>query len=405
MVSALRAEDSMATNRTAQDVVVVAMARTPVGTYQGSLRDVPAHELGALVIRTALERAALEPSAVDEVVMGQVGQVGRDAYNARRCAIGAGIPASSTAVTVNRLCGSGLQAVWSGVQQIQLGIADVVVAGGDESMSRQPFLDFDARAGKRLGDRVLVDGTLSLLTDPFAGYQMGETAERVSDRFGVDRAAQDAFAVESHRRAIVAIEEGRFRDAIVPVPLRDGTTFEVDEHPRRDATAERLAKLRPVFRPEGTVTAGNASGINDGAAAVVLMSATDAAAHGAKAVLRFVDAAVAGIEPDIMGYAPVPAVRKLLGRTGCSIDDIEVIELNEAFAAQSVPVIRDLGLDPDRVNPNGGAIALGHPIGATGGILLVKLAGELARREARLGMVTMCIGGGQGIAALFERPA
>jgi acetyl-CoA C-acetyltransferase len=385
------------------EIVIVGAARTPIGSYQGSLRDVPAHELGALAIRTAVERAGVEPRAIDEVVMGQVGQVGGDAYNARRCALAAGLPPTSTAQTVNRLCGSGLQAIWTGAQQIQLGLSRVVVAGGDESMSRQPYLDFSARSGMaRLGDRILVDGTLSLITDPFGGYHMGETAERVADRFGVSRSDQDQFALESQRRALAAIAAGRFDAEIVPVPTMGGAAFSRDEQPRPDTSAERLGRLRPVFRPDGTVTAGNSSGINDGAAAVVLMSRPQAQAEKRRPLMRLLGAAVSGIEPDLMGYAPVSAVRILLDRTGVSLDEIDVVELNEAFAAQALAVVRDLDLDHARVNPNGGAIALGHPIGATGAILTVKLLHELRRRGARLGMVAMCIGGGQGIAALFE---
>ena len=385
------------------EVVIVGAARTPIGSYQGSLRDVPAHELGALAIRTAMERAGVEPGTIDEVVMGQVGQVGADAYNARRCALAAGLLPTSTAQTVNRLCGSGLQAIWTGAQQIQLGLSRVVAAGGDESMSRQPYLDFSARSGTpRLGDRILVDGTLSLITDPFGGYHMGETAERVADRFGVSRSDQDEFALESQRRALAAIAAGRFDAEVVPVPTADGESFCRDEQPRPDTSAERLARLRPVFRADGTVTAGNSSGINDGAAAVVLMSRSQAQEEGRRPLMRLLGAAVSGIEPEVMGYAPVNAVRILLDRTGVSLDEIDVVELNEAFAAQALAVIRDLDLDHARVNPNGGAIALGHPIGATGAILTVKLLHELGRRQARLGMVAMCIGGGQGIAALFE---
>jgi acetyl-CoA C-acetyltransferase len=335
--------------------------------------------------------------------MGQVGQVGGDAYNARRCALAAGLPPTSTALTVNRLCGSGLQAIWTGTQQIQLGHSRVVVAGGDESMSRQPYLDFSARSGMaRLGDRILVDGTLSLITDPFGGYHMGETAERVASRFGVSRSDQDQFALESQRRALAAIAAGRFDTEVVPVPTAGDGSFSRDEHPRPDTSAERLARLRPVFRSDGTVTAGNSSGISDGAAAVVLMSRSQAQAEGRRPLMRLLGAAVSGIEPEVMGYAPVSAVRLLLDRTGVSLDEIDVVELNEAFAAQALAVIRDLDLDDTRVNPNGGAIALGHPIGATGAILTVKLLHELRRRQGRLGMVAMCIGGGQGIAALFE---
>jgi len=389
-----------------RDVVIVGAARTPIGRFGGALADVPAHELGAVAVRGALARATVGAADVEEVILGQVGQVGADAYNARRVAVTAGIPVTSTAMNVNRLCGSGLQAVITAAHSIRNGDAVTVVAGGNESMSGQPFLLYGERLGFRLGDRTAVDGTMSLVTDPFGGYAMGETAEQVADRFGVDRLAQDEFAYVSQQRAGQAIKEGRFRDQIEPVSVasRAGTmSVDTDEHPRPDITREDLAKLRPAFRENGTVTVGNSSGINDGAAALVLMGADAARRRGMPARARLVASAVCGIEPGIMGYAPVAAVQKALDRAGLDAEDLDVIELNEAFAAQAVAVIRDSQLDESKVNPNGGAIALGHPVGATGAILTVKLLAELERSGGRYGLVTMCIGGGQGIAAIFEQ--
>jgi acetyl-CoA C-acetyltransferase len=387
-------------------VVIVGAARTPIGRFGGALAAVPAHELGAVAVRGALARAQVDATEIEEVIVGQVGQVGADAYNARRVAIAASIPVASTAMNVNRLCGSGLQAIVTAAQAIRNGDAGTVVAGGNESMSGQPFLLYGERAGFRLGDRMAVDGTMSMVTDPFGGYAMGETAEQVAERFGVDRTAQDDFAFVSQQRAGVAINGGRFREQIEPVsvPSRSpAMTVDTDEHPRPDVTREDLARLPPVFREHGTVTVGNSSGINDGAAALVLMDAGAASRRGVSARARLVASAVCGIEPGIMGYAPVAAVEKALDRAGLDVDELDVIELNEAFAAQAVAVIRDAHFDESKVNPNGGAIALGHPVGATGAILTVKLLAELERGGGRYGLVTMCIGGGQGIAAIFER--
>jgi len=385
-------------------VAVVGAARTAVGTYGGSLSGVEAHRLGAITIKESIRRAGVEAGEVDEVVMGQIGQVGADAYNARRCALAAGLPAGATAMNVNRLCSSGLQAVITGAQQIMLGEADIVVAGGNESMSRQPFFDYQARDGWKLGPRKLVDGTLSLVTDPFGNYPMGATAEKVAERYNVSRREQDRFAAQSQRRAAAAIEEGRFADEIVGVERPGEEPFLVDEHPRPNTTEESLARLRPVFVKDGTVTPGNSSGINDGAAAVVLMSERMAEARGLTPRLRLVAWAVSGIEPEVMGYAPALAVPAVLDKAGLTLDDIDLIELNEAFAAQAAAVIRDAGLDPEKTNPSGGAIALGHPVGATGAILAIKLLYALERIDGRRGIVTMCIGGGQGMAAVFERP-
>ena len=387
-------------------VVLVSGARTAIGRFAGSLKDVDAHVLGAACIREALARADVPAEDVDEVVMGQIGQVGPDAYNARRCAIEAGIPPQATAMNVNRLCSSGLQAILSGAQEILTDQASVVVAGGDESMSRQPFLDYGARDGWRLGPRELVDGTLSLVTDPFGNYPMGNTGEMVAERYDVSREQQDAFAARSQERAVAAIEAGHFDDQIVPItPPRAEEAFVRDEHPRAGTTAEKLATLKPVFKKDGTVTAGNAAGINDGAAAVVLMRQSEAEKRGITPRLALRSWAVSGIEPEVMGYAPAFAIPKAAEKAGLAVDDLDVIELNEAFAAQAVAVARDVDLDPERLNPTGGAIALGHPVGATGAILTIKLMSALERLNQRLGMVTMCIGGGQGMAAVFERPS
>lgn len=393
-------------NGNGDPVVLLSGVRTAIGRFGGALRDVDAHELGAACIRETLARAGVEPDEVDEVVMGQVGQVGPDAYNARRCALAAGIPASSTALNVNRLCSSGLQAIVSAAQELLTGQAAVVVAGGDESMSRQPFLDYNARDGWRLGPRRVLDGTLSLVTDPFEDYPMGMTAELVAERYAVSREQQDAFAGRSQARAVAAIEAGHFEREIVPVtPPRTEVPFLRDEHPRADTTVESLAALKPAFKRDGgTVTAGNSAGINDGAAALVLMRASEAERRGLTPRLVLRSVAVSGIEPEVMGYAPALAIPKALERAGLALGDIDLVELNEAFAAQAVAVVRDVGLDPETVNVSGGAIALGHPIGATGAILTVKLMHALERLDLRRGIVTMCIGGGQGLAAVFERP-
>jgi acetyl-CoA C-acetyltransferase len=387
-------------------IVVVGGARTPVGSFGGSLKDVPAHELGATATRAALERTGVSADAVDEVIMGCIGQVGPDAYNARRVALAAGMPARTPAHTVNRLCGSGLQAVWSAAMQIRWGAARIVLAGGNESMSRMPFYDFGARSGYRLGDRTLVDGTVMMLTDPFHDIHMGVTAERVAEKYGVSRELQDEFALESQRRASGPAAKAAFADEIVPVETggRRSTTVTVDEHPKPATTMETLAGLRPAFTKDGTVTAGNASGINDGAAA--LLVTTEEVARddlGAGGLVALEAVTTAALEPELMGYAPVLALRSLFDRTGTTPADIGTVELNEAFAAQSVACIRDAGLDPERTNPYGGAIALGHPVGATGAILTLRVAQDLVRRDLELGIVTMCIGGGQALAALFRR--
>jgi acetyl-CoA C-acetyltransferase len=388
-----------------EKVVIVDGARTAVGSFGGVFKDVPAHELGATAATAALARAGVAPEDVGEVVMGCIGQVGPDAYNARRVALSAGLPASTPAYTVNRLCGSGLQAVWSAAMQLRWGGVDVALAGGDENMSRMPFYDFGARSGYRLGDRRLADGTVMMLTDPFHDIHMGRTAENVARRYDVSRQAQDAFAVESQRRATGETARAVFAEEITPVEAggRKPFTVEVDEHPKADTTLEGLARLRPAFEKDGSVTAGNSSGINDGAAAMVLTRASVAAERGLSALASLEAVATAGIEPGLMGYAPVLALQRLFEQTGTAPGDIDVVELNEAFAAQAVAVIRDAKLDPERTNPYGGAIAMGHPVGATGAILTLRVAKDLARRDLELGIVTMCIGGGQALAALLRR--
>jgi acetyl-CoA C-acetyltransferase len=388
-----------------EKVVIVDGARTAVGSFGGVFKDVPAHELGATAATAALARAGVAPEDVGEVVMGCIGQAGPDAYNARRVTLAAGLPASTPAYTVNRLCGSGLQAVWSAAMQLRWGGVDVALAGGDENMSRMPFYDFGARSGYRLGDRRLADGTVMMLTDPFHDIHMGRTAENVARRYDVSREAQDAFAVESQRRATGETARAVFAEEITPVEVggRKPFTVEVDEHPKADTTLEGLARLRPAFEKDGSVTAGNSSGINDGAAAMVLTRASVAAERGLSALASLEAVATAGIEPGLMGYAPVLALQRLFEQTGTAPGDIDVVELNEAFAAQAVAVVRDAKLDPERTNPYGGAIALGHPVGATGAILTLRVAKDLVRRDLELGVVTMCIGGGQALAALLRR--
>jgi acetyl-CoA C-acetyltransferase len=392
--------------RNGQAIVVAGAVRTAIGKFAGAFKDTRTSDLGATAIRAAVERAGVDPDDIDEVILGCVGQVGEDAFNARLATLKAGLPEKTTAFNVNRLCGSGLQAINSAVQELRTGEAEVVVAGGNENMSIQPYLLPRAQLGWRLGEVGLIDGTLSLVTDPFGRYQMGCTAEKVADRYGVSRQAQDAFAAESQKRAAAAIAEGRFDDQIVPVEIPqkkgDPLVARVDEHPRPGTTAESLARLKPAFREGGSVTAGNSSGINDAAAATVVMTRAKAEALGVTPQLEWVADAVAGIAPEIMGVAPIVAVQTLLKKVGMTVNDIDLMELNEAFAAQAVAVIRELEIDPEKVNPNGGAIALGHPVGATGAILTVKLAYELKRRQAEWGIVTMCIGGGQSIATLFR---
>ena len=389
------------------EVVITSAARTAVGRYGGSLRDTPPTDLGALVARTALERSKLEPEQVDQVVFGNViHSAPEDMYLARVVGIKAGIPKEVPAFTVNRLCGTGVQAIVSAAQSIATGDAEVAVAGGAESMSRGPYWVPEARWGARMGDTRVVDPVVGGLTDPFNDIHMGVTAENLAESHGISREEQDEFSAESHQRAARAQEEGAFDDEIVPVELRSkkGTAeFIKDEHVRPETTVESLAKLKPVFKPDGTVTAGNASGMNDAGGAVVLMSAERAEQLDAPVRARVVSYSYCGVDPKVMGIGPVPAVRKALERAGRSLDDVDVIELNEAFAAQSLAVIKDLGLDRERVNPNGGAIALGHPIAATGAVITTKILYEMERKDHKLGLVTLCIGGGQGIAMLLAR--
>jgi acetyl-CoA C-acetyltransferase len=389
------------------EVVIVAGVRTAIGEFGGSLKDIPPAELGSLVIAESVRRAALAPEDVEHVVMGQViPSEPQDAYLARVAAIRAGIPAAVPALTLNRLCGSGVQAIVSAAQMVRLGECSVAVAGGAESMSRAPYVVGAARWGQRMGNAGMTDSMLAILTDPFGDIHMGVTAENVARRHGIERQAQDELALESHRRAARATAEGRFREQILPIEIkrRSGTvTFDTDEHTRPDVTIEDLAKLRPVFDRDGTVTPGNASGINDGAAALTLMAAKTAADKGIPALARIVAWGHAGVEPELMGLGPIHAVPIALERAGLSLDDIDVIESNEAFAAQAGAVARALEFDPARTNPNGSGIGLGHPVGATGAILTVKAIYELKRISGRFALVTMCIGGGQGIALVVER--
>ncbi|WP_101067483.1 acetyl-CoA C-acyltransferase family protein [Roseovarius salinarum] len=388
------------------DIVLLDGARTAIGTFGGKLAGTPPTALGATVTAAALERAGVEPGQVGHVVFGHViNTEPRDMYLSRVAAIDAGIPDTVPAMNVNRLCGSGAQAVVSAVQSLAMGDADFAVAGGSENMSRSPFIIPDQRWGAKMGDVKTRDMMLGALNCPFGTGHMGVTAENVAHEHEVSRADQDAFALESQTRAARAIEEGRFADQIVPVEVkikRDTVAFDTDEHPK-PTTAEGLAGLRPAFAGEGSVTAGNASGINDGAAAMVLARAEAAEAAGLTPRARVVGYAHAGVRPDVMGLGPIPAVDNLLRKTGLSAADFDVIESNEAFAAQAIAVNRSLGLDPAKVNPNGGAIALGHPVGATGAILTIKALYELERIGGTRALVTMCIGGGQGIALALER--
>jgi len=392
----------------AREVVILSGVRTAIGDYGGSLKDIPPIELAASVVREAVSRAKVDPKEIGQCVFGNVIHTeARDMYLSRVAALKGGLPAESGALTLNRLCGSGMQAIVSASQYILLGDVDAAVAGGVESMSRGAYANVSQRWGARMGDAKDIDMMVGALTDPFDTIHMGVTAENVAAKCGITRADQDAFAVESHKRASNAIAKGYFKDQILDIELKSKKgpiMFNTDEHVRGDATVENMAKLRAVFAKEnGTVTAGNASGINDAAAAVVLMEKSIAAKKGLKPMARLVSYGHAGVDPKIMGLGPVSAVKSALNKAGLKLEQMDVIESNEAFAAQALGVSKELGMNPAKVNPNGGAVALGHPIGATGCILTVKAMYELQRTGGRYGLITMCIGGGQGIAAVIER--
>ena len=392
-----------------QDAVIVSGARTPVGRFGGAFKDVSAPDLGAEAIKAALERAGIEPEQVEEVALGNALQAQEAGYAARLATLKAGIPQETPTIAVNRQCSSGLEAINMAAQLVRTGEVDIAVAGGIENMSQAPYMmDYRARFdGLRMGDATMRDGLIEGLGCPVNRYHMGVTAENVAERFEVSREDQDAMALMSHQRAVAAIQNGRFSEQITPVSVAqrrgDPVVVSQDEGPRADTTLDRLATLRPVFKPDGSVTAGNASSINDGAAAVVIMSAAKAAELGLRPRLRWHSRGVAGVEPAIMGTGPVPAVRKALGKAGMDIGDVDLIELNEAFAAQALYCIRELDMDMDRTNVNGSGISLGHPVGATGAIMTVKLMEEIALRDEEIGLVTMCVGGGQGVATIFER--
>ena len=390
------------------DIVIVSATRTPIGRLGGAFATLPAHRLGQVVIAGALKRAGVEPKDVSEVILGQVLTAGAGQNPARQASIGAGLPNEVTAIGVNQICGSGLRAVALGYQALKLGEADIIVAGGQESMSQAPHCT-NLRAGTKFGDATLVDTLIrDGLWDAFHGYHMGKTAENIANQWKITRSEQDDFAYQSQRKAVDAQAAGRFAEEITPVSVpgrKNDTVVEKDEDIRPDTTPEVLAKLRTSFAKEnGTVTAGNASGVNDGAAALVLMRADEAVRRNLAPMARIVSWATAGVEPALMGIGPVPATRRALARAGWRLEDVDLIEANEAFAAQSCAVGRELGWNPDRVNVNGGAIALGHPIGASGARILVTLLHELRRRKAKRGLATLCIGGGMGIAMCVERP-
>ena len=388
------------------EVVIVSAARTPVGSFLGALSSLPASKLGEVAIRAALERAGVGADQVDEVILGHVLQAAAGQGPARQAAMGAGIPKEVPAWSLNQICGSGLRAVAIAAQQIALGDARVVVAGGQESMSQAPHAQ-QLRTGQKMGDLALVDTMIrDGLWDAFNGYHMGQTAENIADRFQISRADQDAFAVASQHKAEAAQKAGRFDAEIAPVSIaskKGETVVDRDEYIRHGATLEAMASLRPAFSKEGTVTAANASGLNDGAAALVLMRADEAKARGLEPLARVVSSATAGVDPAIMGTGPIPASRKALEKAGWTVADLDLVESNEAFAAQSLCVLKELGLDPDKVNVNGGAIAIGHPIGASGARILTTLLHEMKRRDAKRGLATLCIGGGMGVAMCVER--
>lgn len=392
-----------------KDAVIVSGARTPVGRFGGAFKDVSSPDLGSQAIKAALERAGITPDMVDEVVIGNAVQAAEAGYAARLASLKSGIPHDVPTIAINRQCSSGLEAINMAAQLIRTGEAEIAVAGGTENMSQVPYMiEYQARFdGLRMGNSTLVDGLTEGLGCPVNRYHMGVTAENVAERFGVSRKDQDELAFISHQRASTAASEGRFTNQITEIEVQqrrsDPVTVSEDEGPRADTTIESLSVLRPVFKKDGTVTAGNASSINDGAAAVVMMSAERAAALGLKPRMKWHTRGVAGVDPAIMGIGPVPAVQKALGKAGMEVSDIDVIELNEAFASQALYCMRELNLDIDKTNPNGSGISLGHPVGATGAIMTVKIMEEMERSNANLGLVTMCVGGGQGVATVFER--
>ena len=388
-----------------QKIVVLDGARTPVGSYGGVLSTVDAYQLGGRAISEALVRTGVDGNKIGDVIMGQVGQVGPDAYNARRTIMEAGLGDNIPGFNVNRLCGSGLQAVWSAAQELHWGGTDYVVAGGNESMSRMPFLDFSSRGNKRLGHRTVLDGTIAMLTDPFSNAHMGVTAENVAAKYGVSRQEQDEFAAESQRRAATPEAQAAFAEELIGIEVDRVGTVDKDEHPKPDTTLEKLAGLRAAFQKDGTVTPGNASGINDGGAALVLSNSTVAAEQGHSVLGSLEHVTVAAMDPNLMGYAPTLALNKMWEQTGLTPADIGHVELNEAFASQSLAVIRDTGLSMEQTNPYGGAIALGHPIGATGAILTLRALYAMRRKNHEYVVVTACIGGGQALALLFKNAA
>jgi acetyl-CoA C-acetyltransferase len=389
-----------------KEIVIAAAARTPIGSFNGALAGVPAHDLGKIVITEALKRAKVDAADVDEVIMGQILSAGAGQNPARQAAVNAGIPVEKTALGINQLCGSGLRAVAFGWQQIAAGDANIMVVGGQESMSQAPHAAH-LRDGTKMGEMKMVDTMLKDgLWDAFHGYHMGNTAENVAQRYQVTREDQDKFAVASQNKAEAAQKSGRFKDEIVPVTVKTrkgDVVVDSDEFPRHGTTIDSLGKLRPAFAKEGSVTAGNASGINDGAAALVLMTADEAKKRGVKPLAKIVSWATTGVDPSIMGIGPVTASKKALEKAGWSVKDLDLVEANEAFAAQAVAVGKELGLDPAKLNVNGGAIALGHPIGASGARVLVTLLHEMQKRDAKKGLATLCIGGGMGIAMCVER--
>jgi acetyl-CoA C-acetyltransferase len=388
-----------------EEIVLISGTRTAIGTFGGALSETPASDLAAHVFREAVSRAGIQPDQVDQVILGCVGQVAEDGYIARHAAVKGGLPIGTPAYTVNRICGSGLEAINTAARWIQTGDAEVVVAGGAENMSMMPFYLRKARYGYRYGHDRIEDGTMHLLTDPFDSILMGDTAENLAERYEVSREIQDEYSLRSQQRALQAIEAGHFKEQIAPIEVKKGRNtlvFDTDEHPR-ETSLEALAKLRTAFRDGGSVTAGNSSGINDGAAAVVVMSASKARELGLKPRLRLVARAESGVEPSLMGSGPIPAIEKVMAKANLSVADMDTIELNEAFASVAAACSTALNLPVDKTNPNGGAIALGHPVGATGAILTVKAMHELERIGGRYGLVSLCIGGGQGIATIFER--